>query len=123
MFNDKLPELADNPDVVLPVNTNDGKAFVPAGNCNVPVMVSPALRTLSAAAPIKLAIIVPAEKLPDASRATIALAVLRLVAVVAEFATLPAVEIVANFVSAIAAAGSTSAFTINEVDNSPEALL
>ena len=46
----------------------------------------------------------PAEKLPDASRATIALAVLALVAVVAEFATLPAVLIVANLVSTIAAA-------------------
>ena len=75
------------------------------------------------ALPLKFAVIVPAEKLPDASRATIALAVLALVAVVAEFATLPAVEIVANLVSTIAAAGSTSALTINDVDNNPAALL
>jgi hypothetical protein len=51
--------------------------------------------------PLKLAVIVPAEKLPLASRATIALAVLELVAVVAELDTLPAVEIVSNFVSGI----------------------
>jgi len=66
-----------------------------------------------------LAVIVVAEKLPDASRATIALAALAAVAVVAELATLPAVEIVANFVSTIAADGSISAFTIREVDNNP----
>ena len=74
----------------------------------MPVIVSPALSTLSEAAPMRLAITVPAEKLPDASRATIAFATLVLVAVVAELATLPAVLIVANFVSTIAAAGSTS---------------
>ena len=37
---------ADNPVVVLPVNTNDGAAVVPAGSCNVPVMVSPERDTL-----------------------------------------------------------------------------
>jgi len=123
VLNDNAPALADKPVVVLPVNTNDGNAVVPAGNCNVPVMVSPAFNTLADAAPVKLAVIVPAEKLPELSRATIALAVLLLVAVVAELATLPAVEMVANLVSTIAAAGSTSAFTINELDNSPAELL
>ena len=96
---------------------------MPAGSVSVPVIVSPDLRTFSDAAPVKLAVIVPAEKLPDALRATIAFAVLAEVAVVAEFATLPAVEMVANFVSTIAAAGSTSAFTINELEINPEALL
>jgi hypothetical protein len=43
-----------------------------------------------------VAVIVPAEKLPLASRATIALAVLVLVAVVALLATFPAVEMVAS---------------------------
>src|SRR5207247_2342764 len=90
---------------------------------NAPVIVSPALSTLSDAAPAKLAIMVPAVKLPDASRATIAFAVLRLVAVVAELATLPAVLIVANLVSTIAAAGSTSALTINELESKPDELL
>jgi len=75
------------------------------------------------ALPLKLAVIVPAEKFPEESRATIAFAVLALVAVVAELATLPTVEIVANLVSTIAAAGSTSAFTIKELDNNPDALL
>ena len=40
----------------------------------------PPARTLSDASPVKLAVIVPAEKLPDASRFTIALAVLAFVA-------------------------------------------
>src|SRR5438477_5346841 len=62
-----------------------------------------------------------AAKLPDASRATMALAVFALVAVVAELDTLPAVEIVANFVSTIAADADTSAFTINDVDKFPDA--
>ena len=72
------------------------------------------------ALPLKFAVIVPAEKLPDASRETIAFAVLALAAVVAEFATLPAVEIVANLVSTIAAAASISALTINKLDNKPD---
>jgi hypothetical protein len=123
VLNDSAPALADKPVVVLPVNTNDGNAVVPAGSCNVPVIVSPALSTFNDAAPVKLAVIVPAEKLPDESRATIAFAVLRLVAVVAEFATLPALEIVASFESVIAALGSISALTTNELVNNPAALL
>jgi hypothetical protein len=46
---------------------------------------------------------VPAVKLPDASLATIAEAVLTFVAVVAELLTLPAVAMVASLVSTIAA--------------------
>jgi hypothetical protein len=53
------------------------------------------------ALPLRVAVIVPALKLPLESRATIALAVLALVAVVALFEILPAVEIVLNLVSAI----------------------
>src|SRR5256885_15268485 len=103
VLNDKSPALADKPVVVLPVNTNDGNAVVPAGNCSVPVIVSPAFNTLFVALPFNVAVIMFALKFPDASRATIAFAVLALVAVVAELATFPAVEIVANFVSTIAA--------------------
>ena len=40
-----------------------------------PVMVSPDFRTLSDAAPVRVAVIVPAEKLPDASRRTAVLAI------------------------------------------------
>ena len=123
VLNDRFPELADNPEVVLPVNTSDGNAVVPAGSCNVPVIVSPALSTLLDALPLKFAITVLAEKLPEPSRNTMVFGVLVLVAVVAELATLPAVEIVANFVSTIAAAGSTSALTINELDKFPDASL
>jgi hypothetical protein len=54
--------------------------------------------------PLKEAVIVPALKFPDASLATIALAVLALVAVVALLDTFPAVAIVAKYVSVIAVA-------------------
>jgi hypothetical protein len=64
------------------------------------------------ALPLNVAVIVPALKFPLASRATIALAVFAFVAVVAEFDTLPAVAIVANFVSTIPAAELISALTI-----------
>ena len=46
-------------------------------------MISPALSTLFDALPIKFAVMVPAEKLPDASRATMVLGVLASVASVA----------------------------------------
>jgi hypothetical protein len=49
--------------------------------------------------PLKAAVIVPAEKLPLVSRDTIVLEVFALVAVVAVFATLPAVDIVDSFES------------------------
>jgi hypothetical protein len=86
------------------------------------------------AVPVKLAVIVPAVKLPLASRATIADAVLALVAVVALLLTLPAVEMVASLVSAIAAEAlmSTSAMvpltifalaTVIAVGNAPVASL
>jgi hypothetical protein len=65
--------------------------------------------------PVRFAVIVPAEKLPEASRATIALTVLALVAVVAELDTLPAVAMVASLVSAMAAAASTSVLVIVDV--------
>ena len=68
--------------------------------------------TLPVTLPVSAAEIVPALKLPDASRATIADAVFRLVAVVAEFETLDALEIVASFVSTIAALALMSALTM-----------
>jgi len=54
------------------------------------------------ALPVSAAVIVPAEKFPLPSRATIADSVFALVAVVAELDTLPAVDNVARYVSAIA---------------------
>jgi hypothetical protein len=56
-----------------------------------------------------VAVIVPAEKFPLASRATMALAVLALVAVVAELLTFSAVAIVASLESSIPAAAAISA--------------
>jgi len=70
-----------------------------------------------------VAVIAPAAKAPPASLATIADAVFADVAVVAELDTLPAVEIVASFVSTIAAAASTSALTMKEEERSPPAAL
>jgi hypothetical protein len=59
--------------------------------------------------PDKFAVIVPAEKLPDASRTTISFAILEL-------------EIAANFALLIVPF-VMSLFTINELDNNPDALL
>ncbi len=64
------------------------------------------------ASPVKFAVIVPAVKSPFASRATMADAVLALVAVVAELLTFPEVAMVANLESAMAADALISAFTI-----------
>jgi hypothetical protein len=64
------------------------------------------------ALPVRFAVIVPALKFPDASRATIADAVFAFVAVVAELLTLDAVEMVASLVSAMAALALMLAFTI-----------
>ena len=64
------------------------------------------------ALPVRDAVTVPAAKSPEASRATIAEAVFASVAVVAELETLPTVEIVASFVSTIAAEALMSALTI-----------
>lgn len=64
------------------------------------------------AVPVRAAVTVPAEKFPDPSLATMADAVLAEAAVVAEFETLPAVEIVASFVSTMPAAALMSAFSM-----------
>ena len=64
------------------------------------------------AVPVKVAVIVPAAKLPLPSLATIVETVFTFVAVVAELLTLPPVLIVASFVSTIAAEALISPFTI-----------
>ena len=69
-----------------------------------------------------VAVMVPAEKFPLESRDTMALAVLALVAVVAELLTFPAVAMVASLVSAIAADASMSALTIAETEAPPARL-
>lgn len=43
---------------------------------SVPVIVSPVFNTLSDAAPVRVAVIVPAEKFPEPSRTTILFGVL-----------------------------------------------
>lgn len=121
VLRDKVLGVAeDRPVVTLPVKLRDGIEAVPAGRAKFPVMVSPAFNTFPLASPVKEAVMVPAEKFPDPSRATMVLTVLLEVAVVAELATFPAVEITANFVSTMAALFETSAFTIDEVLRLPE---
>ena len=62
-----------------------------------PLMFLDVCRVLAVVAlPLKAAVMVPAEKLPLAALATMALAVSALVAVVAELATFPDVDIVAS---------------------------
>jgi hypothetical protein len=75
----------------------------------IPVLVMSPVRlpVIVEELPTRLAVIVPAEKFPDASRETIALAVFALAAVVALLDTFPGVEMVANLVSAIAAVAET----------------
>jgi hypothetical protein len=68
----------------------------------LPVKLAADPDTFPVTLPINAADIVPAVKLPDASRATIALAVLADVAVVAALSTLPGVFIVANIVFVMA---------------------
>ena len=76
-------------------------------------IVRPVARAVAVDAfPVSAAEIVPALKLPDASRATIADAVFASVAVVAELLTFDAVEIVASFVSTMAADALMSALTM-----------
>ena len=60
--------------------------------------------------PFSVAVIVPAEKLPLASLETMVLLLFKSVAVVAEFATFPAEEIVAKFASVIPALPDKLAF-------------
>ena len=69
-------------------------------------------RLPAGAAPFSVAVIVPALKLPEASRATMVLAVLAFVAVVALLLTFPAVLMVASLVSAMAAVALISALTM-----------
>jgi hypothetical protein len=68
------------------------------------VLVSPACIILS---PM---VMLPAAKSPEASRATMALAVLALSAVVAELLTLPAVAMVSSLVSTMAAEALMSSY-------------
>ena len=76
--------VAERPVLVLPVNCNEGIAALPEGNIKVPVIVSPDFNTFNEALPVtfpvKLAVMIFAAKLPEASRFTIVLAVLSAVA-------------------------------------------
>jgi len=72
------------------------------------------------ALPTRFAVIVPAEKFPEESLATIADTTLEDVADVAELETFPDVVIVANFVSVIEAEEEISVFVINAEERFPE---
>jgi hypothetical protein len=82
---------------VVPVNVPAAAVTVILADPSklVPLIVRAVARVVAVLAfPVSAAVIVPAVKLPLASRATIALTVFALVAVVAELLTLPAVLIV-----------------------------
>jgi hypothetical protein len=104
-------DVSSNPDTVpldvRLVNVPTEVIFGCAAVVTVPAVVA------VEALPERAAVIVPAEKFPLASLATIADAVFALVAVVAELDTFPAVEMVASLVSAIAAEELMSALTID----------
>jgi hypothetical protein len=119
------------PDTTRPVNTGDillpaiaAAAFMSPSTIipgvmvvTIPVLVMSPVRlpVIVEALPIRLAVIVPAEKLPDASRATMVELPAAEVAVVALLDTLPAVEIVASCVSRIPAVGDISAVVIGRL--------
>jgi hypothetical protein len=98
--------------VIVPKLVRD-EAVTPDAN----VLPVRPLANAALAVPVRVAVIVPALKFPDASRATIADAVFALAAVVAELLTFSAVAIVSSLVSTIAALALMSAFTMT-----PEAI-
>lgn len=132
MFTTVLPDAStlmtsavgmQNPVPKPPSKANDGVFEVPAGTVRLPVRVPPVNARSSEACPVRLAVIVPALKLPEPSRETMAPTVLALVAVVAELATSPEAVKVANLPLAIAAEPEMSASTINDEVKTPDALL
>ncbi|MDO9155318.1 MAG: hypothetical protein Q7U17_00500, partial [Sediminibacterium sp.] len=76
--------------IVLPVFATPFPPFAPR---TIPVTFAAVPVILPVTFPVKLAVIFPAEKSPAASLKTIVLILFKLVAVVAEFATLPKVDI------------------------------
>lgn len=112
-----------NPVLVPPENRSDGDTADPAGTVKLPERVPPVNGKFREATPVKLAVMMPAEKFPEVSRATMALAVFKFVAVVAELLTKPALINVASLEFAIAAELAMSALTMSEVENTPDALL
>ena len=86
------PTEEESPTFVAPI-CKDGTAADPIGNNKLPVNVPPVNAKFNEACPvtdpIKFAVTVPAEKLPDPSLETMAFAVFALVAVVAVLDTKP----------------------------------
>ena len=119
--NCKKPAEADSPTVELPT-CKDGTEEVPAGSTSAPVNVPPVKGNSRLEWPVTVAVIVPALKFPLASLLTIVEGLFKLVAVVAELETRPAVESVTSLLFAIVPT-VISASTISEVDNNPAAEL
>lgn len=120
---DSAFEFKEIPVPVCPLKVNDGAVVEPIGNINGPVIVSPVFKTFAEEAPVIAAVMVPAVKFPLASLATIPFATFKLLAVVAEFDTFPADDMVANFVSDILASLATSLLDIKDDVKLPFALL
>ena len=124
VISDNAPDVAESPAFVEFVKLIAGVVVLPDINVKAPVIVPPLSGkfplALPVTLPIRFAVIVPAEKLPVLSRATIADTVLRFVAVVAEFETRPAVVSVANLLLLIPALGEMSSSTIKLLDKTPK---
>ena len=116
VMSDKAPLVADNPAFGEFVKLIAGVVVLPDIKVRAPVIVPPIVGKLPLAFPVRLpmisAVMVPAEKLPVISLATMVDTVFRFVAVVAEFATSPAVVNVANFSLLISALDEISVFII-----------
>ena len=116
--NCKLPLSDDKPTFDAPI-CNDGVVKLPIGTCKLPVNVPPVNGKSRVECPVRVAVIVPALKLPEPSRDTMVDAVLLLVAVVALFATNPEVVNVTNL-SLPMVPGVISALTIKLEEKLPD---
>ena len=134
MLNCNAPLEDDKPTSTAPI-CNDGAEANPVGNNKLPLSVPPVNGKFKlefpVTFPVKLAVIIPAEKLPDASLATMAKFVFAEVAVVATFAINKGVFNVNNLSFEIDPASFAfvtfisrmSIVAIKEVDKAPETLL
>lgn len=89
----------------------------------VPPLIMDTIPDTFVAFPFNVAVIVPAEKFPVASLETMVLLLFKSVAVVAEFATFPAEEMVAKFASVIPALPDKLAFVKPVIVFEPAAIV
>ena len=118
VLNCNEPVKFDKPTVAADPICNELAVKVPFGKTSGPVKVPPVRGKSPLECPFNVAVIIPALKFPLASLDTMVLGLFKLVAVVALFATKPAVDKIINLLFAMVPT-VISASTINEVDNNP----